>query len=109
MPSLQLTDNQNCHLGPVVITDKKGNPAAVQGAPVWASSDDTKLTVTASADGMEADISAVGPLGDVQVVVTADSDLGDGVTNITGTLDVTIVASQAVAIAVSAGAPTEQS
>lgn len=66
------------------ITDSKGRPAAVEGAPVWASSDETVLTVTASADGMSADINTVAPGGPARVSVTADADLGAGVTQIVG-------------------------
>lgn len=88
--------------------DKKGNPAPVQGVPVWATSDATILSVTPEADGLSATIVANGPLGTAQVSVTADADLGDGVKPVVGTLDVNIVAGEAVSANISAGTPTEQ-
>ena len=67
----------------LTITDSKGRPAKVDGVPVWASSDETVLTVAAAADGMSADIETVAP-GVARITVTADADLGPGVSTITG-------------------------
>ena len=88
--------------------DAKGNPAAVDGTPVWASSDPTVLAVNPAADGLSAECLAVGPLGNAQVAVTADADMGTGITSITGVLDVQVLAGQAVSLSVSATAPVEQ-
>ena len=104
--ALILTDVQACALA-VAFVDRKGNPASVDGAPVWSVSDPTVLGIIASADGFSADIIAIGPLGNSQVSVTADADLGSGVENVIGVLDVTVVGSRAVAAVVSASAPTE--
>jgi hypothetical protein len=67
----------------LTITDSKGRPAAVDGVPVWASSDDTVLSVTPAADGMSAVINSVAP-GTARATVSADADLGAGVVQITG-------------------------
>lgn len=67
----------------LVITDPKGRPAAVDGVPVWASSDDTVLSVTPAADGMSAVVDTVAA-GTARITVSADADLGAGVTTITG-------------------------
>lgn len=104
---LILTDLQQVGLT-VAFADAAGNPATVDGTPVWSSSNPAILTVTPSADGMSATAVTVGPLGQAQVSVTADADLGSGVTSITGVLDVTVQASQAVAAVVNAGAPTDK-
>jgi hypothetical protein len=42
------------------------------------------------------------------VVVTADADLGSGVTSLTGTLDFTVTGGQAATIAIISGAPENQ-
>ncbi len=98
-----LTDVQQVPLT-VAFADKAGNPANVDGAPVWTSSDPTIVTVTANgADGMSATAVAVGPLGQVQISVAADADLGAGVTTITGVLDIQVQSSTAVAAVVSTG------
>jgi len=76
----------------LVITNDAGEPATVDGAPVWASSDETVVSVVAAEDGLSADISAVAP-GTARVTVTADADMGAGVTEITGvTEDIVVTA-----------------
>lgn len=90
----------------ISIVDAKGNPAQVEGVPVWASSDESVALVVPASDGLSAVVAAVGPLGTCQITVTADADLGEGVTNISGLLDVTVVASAAVGITLNPG-PTE--
>ncbi len=67
----------------LAITDARGRPAVVHGAPVWATSDATVLAVTAGADGMTATVDSVGS-GTAHIAVTADADMGDGVVEITG-------------------------
>lgn len=89
----------------VSFADRNGNPAQVQGAPVWAVSDANVLSVTASEDGMSAVVDTVGALGTAQVSVSADADLGDGVKTLVGTLDIEVHAGEAVVANVAAGAP----
>jgi len=102
-----LTDTQKTALA-IAVVDAKGNAALIDGVPVWTSSDDAILAVTAAADGLSAVAVAVGPLGQAQVNVSADADLGAGVSAITGTLDVQVIAGAAVAVTIAAGAPEEQ-
>lgn len=101
---LTLTDIQKVHLT-IAPVDAAGNPAPVDGIPSWSSSDESVLTVSAAADGMSADAVTVGPLGNAQVNVSADADLGEGIETLTGTLDVEVVASQATSLGISAGVP----
>ena len=105
--ALTLTDVQKCALS-IQPVDAKGNPAPVDGIPAWTVSDAALLTLQTAADGLSATVLAVGPLGNGQVTVTADADLGAGVVNIQGILDVTVVASQATTLAISAGTPENQ-
>ncbi len=67
----------------LTITDAQGRPAAVDGVPVWASSDETVVSVVAAADGLSAVVSSVAA-GTARVTVSADADLGAGVVPITG-------------------------
>ncbi len=73
---------------PVVLSplNARGEPAPVDGVPVWASSDETVVTVAPSEDGMSAVINTVAA-GVARVTVTADADLGEGVSEITGVTD----------------------
>jgi hypothetical protein len=105
--SLVMTDTQQ-FTASVSFVDAKGNPAQVDGAPSWSVSDPTILSITPSSDGLSAEVSAIGVLGTSQVSVSADADLGAGVTNIVGVLDVQVVAGQAVAANISASTPVDQ-
>ena len=75
----------------------KGNPAPIDGVPVWTISDPTVATLIVADDGLTASLVAINP-GSVQITVQADADLGPGTKLITGTLDVTVTAAEAVAI-----------
>ncbi len=81
----------------VAYVDAKGNQAVVDGAPVWASSDPSILAVEAAADGLSATITPVGPLGSAQISITADADVGAGVTELVTLADVEVIAGSAVA------------
>ncbi len=105
--TMQMTNSQQV-LVSIQPVDKKNQPAAVDGIPVWASSDETIATVTPDANGLSAVVKAVGPLGDCKISVTGDADLGPGVSAIFGTLDVSIVQGQAVGFNLTVGTPTEQ-
>lgn len=104
MATLILTDEQKCALS-VGFTTAAGNPAKVDGILQWTVSDATILSLTVADDGMSAEVITNGPLGASQVSVTADADLGAGVTDITGVLDVEVRAAQAVTVGITAGAP----
>jgi hypothetical protein len=89
----------------VTFTDDHGNPATIDGLPLWASSNDTILMVVAAADGMSAVISAVGPDGQAQISVTADTNMGAGTVPIIGTLDINVVSGMAAIIGITPGIP----
>ena len=89
------------------ITDKKGNAAKVDGAPQWAVTAPELATLAVSEDGMSAVVTPVGPIGAFKVQVKADADLGEGVKEIVGELDVELTAGDAEVIALSAGQATD--
>jgi len=102
--ALVLTDEQKV---PLVLAPKTaaGNPAALDGAPVWTVSDETVLELTVSEDGLSASVAAKG-LGSAQVSVVADADLDEGETReISGVLDIVVVAAEAASLGISAGVP----
>jgi len=105
--TMLLSDSQQVDLS-VAFKDKKGNVAAVENIQ-FATSDASILTVDQdTADPSKAVVKAVGPLGSGQVSVTADSLVGEGEAQIVGTLDIQVVAGQAVTAEVSTGTATEQ-
>ena len=97
----------------LAITKADGTPGSVQGAPSWASSDETVLKVTPSADGMSATIDSVAPSATpARITVNADADLGSGVTPITGVSeDITVTLDprdQASVVTMTLGAPADK-
>lgn len=102
-----LTSTQKVELS-IQPVDAKGNPAVVDGEPVWATSNPDVVSLEVAEGGMSCTAVAVGPVGTAQVAVTADADLGEGVAHITGLLDLEVMAGAAVNLQISAGIPTEQ-
>ena len=102
-----LTTSQQVTLG-VAYKDKAGNPAVVDGAPAWSISNPELAEIIASDDGFSATVRALGGIGSVQVAVAADADLGEGIKQLIATLDIDIVAGEAVVAAISTGTAEEQ-
>lgn len=105
--AFQMTATQQCELT-ITIVDRKGNPAPVDGPPQWFVDNPAVLSLTPAADGMSCSMAAVGPLGTALVSVRADADLGAGVAELIGTLEVEITGGTAAAVAIVPGPPTEQ-
>lgn len=103
---LQLTDTQRVQIS-IAPVDKKGAPAQVQSV-AFSSSDTSVATVTQDATDPNKAVVVAGVAGTCQIQVSADADLGDGVSTINGTLDITVVGGPAVSLSVSAGTPEEQ-
>lgn len=81
--------------------DKFGNAAVVDGVPQWSVTDASLGDLKASDDGMSAEFVPNGKAGKFDVQVSADADLGEGVTPVLGTLDVEVLAGQAVSVELS--------
>ena len=107
LTTMIITDSQEVDLS-IQPVDAKGKPAQVEGAPAWVSSDPLVVAIVPSADGLSCVAKAGDNLGHAQVSVSADADLGTGVRTIAGTLDVDVVAGEAVSLSVVAGTPREQ-
>lgn len=88
--------------------DAKGNPAPIDGVPAWSSSNPDIASVVPAEDGLSAVIVATGVVGDTQVSVSADADLGEGVTQIVAIGDLSIRPDQAVALSLNFGTPEAQ-
>lgn len=89
-------------------TDKKGNPAPLDGNAQFASTDDGIATVAAGSDGLSAVVKATGKIGACQIIVTGDADLGEGIQTLQGVLDVNVIAGQAASFGITTDVPTEQ-
>ena len=82
-----------------------GNPANLDGAPVWAVVEGGDATLEVAADGLSAFLVSGAAGVTSQVTVTADADLGEGIVTITDTIDLAVVAAGASALGLVAAAP----
>lgn len=81
-------------------TDAFGNPARVEGQPVWTLNDPSLGSLDVSVSGTEVIFSSIGKVGQVVIDVAADADLSEGIRNIGGSLTVDIEAGEAVDLGV---------
>ncbi len=100
---MQLPNDKNVTAS-VSFADADGNPAKVDGAPVWASDNEAVATVAASSDGMSAVVTSVG-LGTAQISVVADADLGSGVVELKGLGSIEVISGTAVTATINFGEP----
>lgn len=102
---ITLKDNQKC-----IIRFKgrsvKGNPAPLENVSV--SVNDPTLGTATLIDNESAEVIPSGLVGAFQVTVSADARIGEGENVKQGILDVTVEASEAFTIEVSADAPVDQ-
>lgn len=89
-------------------TDSFGNEASIDGVPRWQTSDPAVVYIAPHADGRSADIVTAGRTGSAQVTVHCDADLGGGVRELVGVLDVDVVGGEAVMIALTPGAAEDK-
>jgi len=77
--------------------DKAGNPAKVDGATTWTSSDPDTLTATvATGNSLICNVYAPGPIGKATVEATADADMGSGVKTVSKTIEIEVTTGEAV-------------
>lgn len=106
MPFRTITTTQQFRITPD-ITDRKGKPAPVDGEPVYASSNEAVATVIPDDGGLSAVVVAQGT-GDYVISVSADADLGEGVTTITGQDSGTVTQGTATSVGFTVGPVEEQ-
>ena len=85
--------------------DAAGNPAALESV-AWEISDPSVLNLEVAPDDFtRAFVVPTGLIGVCQIVARADARFGPDVKELLGTLDVEVVAGEAVAISLTAGTP----
>jgi hypothetical protein len=90
------------------LTDKFGNPASVDGAPVWSLINSELGILNVSEDGFSAVFVPVGTTGSCTVQVSCDADLGEGVKTILGNLPIDLLPGEASIVVIEAGEVTPQ-
>lgn len=99
-----MKDNQQV-TATLVAVDAKGNPAGPFDAPpAWSMDDQTVASMMVAADGLSATFAALGKLGSTNVSVAGQV----GGKSIVGTGVITVVAGDAVSIALQLGTPVDQ-
>ena len=108
--AMEITATQNIRITVSGAVDKKGNPAPLDGPPVFTSNEPTVVTFDADpADPNTGIVSAVGPLSaGVGLTITGDADLGEGVETLTEQGLVAVKPGKATGFAVTVSAPEEQ-
>lgn len=77
--------------------DTSGHIVKVDGPTSWASSVPGTVQCTVSTGNPQiANLHAPGPVGSAQIQATADADLGEGKKAITATLEVSVIAGEAI-------------
>jgi hypothetical protein len=106
MADLTLKDNQDCVIRAATSgKDKKGQTVPVTlSNQDWMVDNSELLSVTPATDG-SCSISAIGPVGDAVVSLTATDDAGD---QVGGSLNVHIVPSAVTSVDINADTPTDQ-
>lgn len=100
---LVLTDSQQVVLKLSALS-AAGNPAPLEN-PTVTSSDESIVTVASQDDGSFL-IASTGKLGTSQIVANADAKIGEGVSEITGTDTIEVVAGEGVLLGLSFGEPS---
>lgn len=99
-----LSIDQKC-LVTLTVTDRATNPASFQGTPEWDASS-ASLDVQPADDGMSAWLVSGEQVEDAVIVtVRGDADMGEGVREIVGTLQVNLTSGEAQFVTLEAGAP----
>lgn len=90
----------------VSYVDDAGNPATVDGVPLWGVDGD-QFTVVQADDGMSAVLQGTGTIiGSTDILtVDADADLGEGVVAVTVSEDLQLVSGQATTASFGFGEP----
>jgi hypothetical protein len=81
----------------VAYVDARGNPATIDGAVSWESSDVSIIVVGVDPnDSTICRATPVGSIGQVQISATCDADLGDGVRELITLCEIEVVGGEAV-------------
>lgn len=100
-----LKDSQQADVS-VTVLSRAGNPASVEN-PRW-ESDNSDIVAIANDEGTSATIVAAGAVGRATVTFLADGDLGEGVKELRGVLDVEVVGGDAAVVNIVASEPVEK-
>jgi len=100
--SVVITADQVLPIRAGSFTDREGNAAQIDGAPVWTSSDATVAELVIDADGLGA-LVVSHKAGEALITMKADALVGEGTVDVVAALAVVVTAGQTVAVSINAG------
>jgi hypothetical protein len=100
--SVVITADQVLPIRAGSFTDREGNAAQIDGAPVWTSSDATVAELVIDADGLGA-LVVSRKAGEALITMKADALVGEGTVDVVAALAVVVTAGQTVAVSINAG------
>jgi hypothetical protein len=100
--SVVITADQVLPIRAGSFTDREGNAAQIDGAPVWTSSDATVAELVVDADGFGA-LVVSHKAGEALITMKADALVGEGTVDVVAALAVVVTAGQTVAVGINAG------
>lgn len=103
---MNLKDNEKVTLS-ITPVNAKGNPAPLDGVPVWTTENPSVVAITPSADGLSCECVA-GVSGSSVVTVSGDADMGEGVTKVAGSITFDVTPGAAVSIVIVPGTVSNQ-
>lgn len=91
----------------VGFVDDQGNPAQIDGAPVWGIADPDVGTIKPASDGMSAVLQGTGDVVGSKTVLTveADADLGEGIVPVLVSEEVQLISGKASVASIGFGQP----
>lgn len=92
----------------LAIKNDAGQPARVDGLPVWSLTDPSIVTLDVASDGMSALVQATGTFGITQLTVEVDADLGAGFRAITAVGDIAVSEPEASVVELTFGTSSPQ-
>jgi hypothetical protein len=98
-----INDSQKVNLTLQPLT-ANGKPATVAGVPLWSTSNPAAVSLVVAADGLSAYALSVS-LGTSTITAVANADLSGGTREISASIDVQVVPTEAASLTISAGAP----
>lgn len=104
--NMLMNDSQKVDLS-IEVVNAKGNPASLDGTPVWENSAPEVAELTVAADGLSASLVAK-TTGAGSLSVKGDAKLGEEVKEIMGSFDFEVVAGEATIISIKASEPVDQ-
>lgn len=100
---VNLTNEQKVQITLAPVTGA-GHPAQLDGKPAWNVLSGNG-TVEPSEDGKSATLVSSDDVGDTEIEISADADLGEGIVPITGNITMHVVSATAQSLGMSAGVP----